>query len=330
MTEFRLLMIGAMYENGGNTIHRFLDGHPQLYVYPFESQPGTRLVHDELSSMFPLKYRWPTFALHATAAEDYRSIIDEEGKVRARTPDVSKFRDWAFELSDDERREAYCAIVARLGRSRPGNIEAFFRATFETWRDRVSSGREEVYVGYSPIITVDAAKILSDLPGAHFLHVVRNPWSAYADTKKRAVPLSLSHYMLAWVLNQHHALLYRRAHPDRLHIVRTEDVMADSRATLGAVLVRLGLDPDADSLSTPSFNSTPLDQVHPWGTIRTPTPDVNRATADELSTHEQEAVAGLAGPYLALLGYGRYLDGTLEPLDFAAGDARRPAKSARG
>ena len=90
--DFRLLMIGAMYENGGNTTHRFLDGHPQLYVYPFESQVGTRLVTDELTSMFPQKYRWPTFALHATPEEDYRAIIDEEGKVRARTSHVSKFR----------------------------------------------------------------------------------------------------------------------------------------------------------------------------------------------------------------------------------------------
>ena len=29
MTEdFRPLMLGAMYENGGYTIHRLLDGHP--------------------------------------------------------------------------------------------------------------------------------------------------------------------------------------------------------------------------------------------------------------------------------------------------------------
>ena len=35
-----------MYENGGNTTHRLLDGHPQMFVYPFESQLGTRLVAD--------------------------------------------------------------------------------------------------------------------------------------------------------------------------------------------------------------------------------------------------------------------------------------------
>ena len=55
--DLRLLMIGAMYENGGNTTHRFLDAHPQMLVYPFESQVGTRMVMDGLSSMYPVKYR---------------------------------------------------------------------------------------------------------------------------------------------------------------------------------------------------------------------------------------------------------------------------------
>jgi hypothetical protein len=56
--EFRLLMLSAMYENGGNTVHRFLDGHPEMFVYPFESQLGTNFGHDHLTSMFSVKYRW--------------------------------------------------------------------------------------------------------------------------------------------------------------------------------------------------------------------------------------------------------------------------------
>ena len=66
MSDFRLLMISAMYENGGNVTHRFLDGHPEMLVYPFESQVGTSLVHDPLTTMFPVKYRWPVFDLAAT------------------------------------------------------------------------------------------------------------------------------------------------------------------------------------------------------------------------------------------------------------------------
>src|SRR5262245_30106466 len=127
----RLLMISAMYENGGNTTHRFLDGHPELFVYPFESQLGTKLVNDALSTTFPVKYRWPVFDLAGAPEQDYRAIIDEECKVRARTPHVSKFRHLPFEFSDDERLERYAHHVTNEGRTPGGNVGAFFRATFE-------------------------------------------------------------------------------------------------------------------------------------------------------------------------------------------------------
>ena len=305
--DFELLMIGAMYENGGNTTHRFLDGHPELFVYPFESQLGTRLVNDALTSTFPVKYRWPAFGLHGTPGGDYDAIIDEEAKIRSRTPNVSKFRDRPFELSDADRRDLYCRHVEETGRSRAANVAAFFRSTFEAWKDFRSTGRERVYVGYSPIVVVDADKIVTDFPNAHVLHVVRNPWSAYADTKKRAVPLSLADYLLGWTLNQHLALLHRRRHPGSVHILRIEDVMADPGSTLGALCEQLGLERSA-SLSQPSWNGERLDEVYPWGTIRTPTLEANLATARELSEGEQEEVGLRAGMYLDALGYASYLD----------------------
>jgi Sulfotransferase family len=301
--DFRLLMIGAMYENGGNTTHRLLDGHPQLFVYPFESQVGTAFVDDHLSSVYPAKYRWPEFPLDGTPEADYRAIIDEECKVRARTPHVSKFLHVDFDFSDDERMAAYVRLVTARGRSRATNMEAFFRATFEAWRDHQSSGREEVYVGYSPIITVDADRILSDLPAAHVMHVVRNPWSAFADTKKRPVPQSLSRYMLGWTVNQYFALVGRERWRDRFHVVRTEDVLDDPARTLGEVCDRLGVE-RSDSLRRPSWNGGKLDEVYPWGTIRSATAEANRATAAELSPEERDEIRLRAGPYLDAFGYG--------------------------
>jgi hypothetical protein len=304
--DFRLLMLGAMYENGGNTTHRFLDGHPQLFVYPFESQIGTRLVMDELSSMFPVKYRWPVFALDATPEDDYKAIIDEEGKVRARTPNVSKFRHMPFDFSDEDRRQIYEKYVKSSGRSRANNVAAFFRATFDAWKDYKRTGRESFYVGYSPILVVDARKILTEMPHAHFLHVVRNPWSAYADTKKRPLPLSLHHYMLGWTLNQYHALTLRERFPSRLHIVRAEDVMDDPYKTLGAVCGALGLGP-AESLRTPTWNSNPLEEIYPWGTIRKATPEQNLATAMELSPEERSEIQSYCWQYLDTFNYNSFL-----------------------
>jgi hypothetical protein len=308
MTEtFRLLMLGAMYENGGNTTHRFLDGHPELFVYPFESQLGTRLVSDHLTSLFPVKYRWPAFPLDGTPEHDYHLIIDEEAKVRARTPFVSKFRDYPFDFSDDARKEIFVSLVRERGRSTPGNVAAFFEATFEAWSDYARSGQESIYVGYSPILVVDAERILDTMPGSHFLHVVRNPWSAYADTKKRPVPLPLGTYMTGWTLNQQIALSTTERYPDRFHLVRAEDVMADSVAALSGVCNALGIDPRSDALRAVSWNGQRLDRVYPWGTIRTPTTETNLATAEELSSAERDEVRQHAQLLLEPLGYRDFL-----------------------
>jgi hypothetical protein len=305
-TDIRLLMIGAMYENGGNTTHRFFDGHPQMFVYPYESQLGTRYVNDMLSSMFPLKYRWPVFPLEGSAIEDYKAIIDEECKVRARTPHVSKFRHLPFEFSDDERCRLYERYVQASGRSTAANVSAFFRATFDAWKDHRRTGREAVYVGYSPIVSVDAGKILRDLPDAHVLHVVRNPWSAFADTLKRPVPMSLENYLLGWTTNQYFALLFRDTYPERFHIVRAEDVMLDSKGALGRICEKLGLEP-SDSLAKPSWNGAELDQVYPWGTIRIPTPEVNRQTAHALDSRQIDEIRLRARPFLETLDYNTFI-----------------------
>src|ERR1041385_5727478 len=128
-------------------------------------------------------------------------------------------------MDGEERGKICCWLVNESGRSRAANVAAFFRATHHAWKDEQCSGEEVMYVGYSPVIAVDTAKILNDLPGAHVLHIVRNPWSAYADTKKRPVPLSLADYLTAWTLNQYFARLYQQLFPGRTHVLRIEDVM---------------------------------------------------------------------------------------------------------
>jgi len=304
--DFRLLMIGAMYENGGNTTHRFLDGHPDLAVYPFESQLGTRHVGDLLASMFPLKYRWPEFLLGASAHDDYRAIIDEECKVRARTPQVSRFRDRPFVFSDDDRRDRFVDLVAGAPRSRGGNVAAFFQATFDVWRDHHAETDRPIYVGYSPIVTVDYEKILGDLPEARILHVVRNPWSAYADTCRRPVPLSLADYMLGWTTCQHAALVAAARHPARVHVLRFEDLVADPAGTLTKVLATVGV-AGAPALAYPTWNGHRLNEVYPWGTIRHATVEANRSTAFELSSAVRSDVTARAGLFLDALDYRSFL-----------------------
>jgi hypothetical protein len=304
--DFRLIMISAMYENGGNTTQRLLDGHPELFSYPFESQPGSKYVLDHLTTMYPVKYRWPVFPLNATVEADYETIIDEECKVRIKTPQSSKFRDYPMQMSDKDRKALFVTHMQGKPRTRGNLVEAFYRASADAWKDYNRSGKESVYVGYSPIIGVDADKIVTDLPGGHVLNVIRNPWSAYADTKKRAVPLPLYHYITGWVLHQHAALTFAATYPGRVTNLRFEDIVVDPVGVLGKFLSKFGVS-SSPTLGKPSWNGQVLQQVYPWGTVRIPTTEANRATAAELSAAEQEEIYHRTKPLLGIFGYENFL-----------------------
>src|SRR6185436_6644069 len=133
--KLQFMMISAMYENGGNTTHRMLDGHPELHVYPYESQIGTSLVSDFLLSVVPYKYRWPEFAMDGEVANDYELFFDEEMKTRLRVPARSKFKDAPMDLNEDDRRKAFMNYMNGKPRTRANLVDAFFDSTFEAWKN---------------------------------------------------------------------------------------------------------------------------------------------------------------------------------------------------
>jgi hypothetical protein len=49
-----------------------------------------------------------------------------------------------------------------------------------------------------------------------------------------------------------------------------------------------------------------LDQVYPWGTIRTPSSEANRATAEELSASEREEIRVRTEPLLKAFDYAEF------------------------
>jgi hypothetical protein len=305
LTPFKLILISAMYENGGNTTHRMLDGHPELLTYPFESQLGTSLVADYLSSYVPFKYRWPEFPLSGSFTQDYELIFDEEMKVRLRTPERSKFGGADLALNVGDRKTQFLALLRDKPRTRANIVEAFFRSTFDSWRNLSRTRREKAYLGYSPVLVLDTEKIVADFPEGHLIHVVRNPYSGYADTKKRPFPLSLERYVWTWNLCQHMALTYAERYPGQLHILRFEDLIADPQSALGKLCGQLGIS-FSETCLYPSWNGVRLEQVYPWGTIRIPTTQANQATMNELSRDEKARIKSLSIVMQRLLGYADF------------------------
>ncbi len=301
-SKFNLIMISAMYENGGNTTHRMLDGHPELFVYPFESQLGTSMSSHFIQTLVPFRYCWPEFPLTNDAASDYELFYDEELKTRTRVPARSKFKDADLDLSEAERKELFAKCMEGKPRTRAHLIEAFFTSTFDSWKNCARSGQEKAYVGYSPVIGLDAEKIFADLPHAQIIHVIRNPYSGYADTKKRPFPLSLKKYVWTWSIMQHMAATYASMYPKNFHLIRFEDMVQDPKASLSGLCDQLGIS-YSDTLLYPSWNGVKLEKIYPWGTIRTPTPEANIATANELTADEKAEIRSMAIVMLKQFGY---------------------------
>lgn len=236
-----------------------------------------------------MKYRWPEFSLSGRIDEDYELIIDEELKRHVKTPFASKFKSADMKLDDKDRKKIFLKLLKNKSRTRANIVQAFFQATFMAWKDYNTSGKEIAYVGYSPIIGIDAEKIFTDFPNGHIIHVIRNPYSAYSDTKKRPVPYSISRYVQTWSIVQLLALHFADLYPDNFHIVRFEDLVADPKKLFKSLTKKLGISYEK-TLEYPSWNGRKLDGIVPWGTIRIPTPKSNMKTMEELSRVEYREI----------------------------------------
>ena len=314
MSKMSLIMISAMYENGGNTTHRILDGHPELFVYPFESQMGTGYNNDYLASYLPIRYRWSEFPMESTPEADYEAFWDEELKTYLRAPGRSKFKDCGMKMDEAKRRARFVELVKQKGRTRRIIVESFFQSTFDTWENVNRTGRERFYVGYNPVQVLDAEKILADFPDGHMIHTVRNPYAGYADQFRRPFPPTLERYAHTWAYAQMLALTYREKYKGRFHIFRFEDLVADRKSAVSNLLKGLGLE-FSEKCMVPSFNGVELKQVKPWGTIRTATPEENVATANELNADQKRQIREITAVTHRIMGYDQFLEtGKVAPI----------------
>lgn len=281
-------MLSATFEAGGNTTHRHLDSHPQLMVYPTESMLGTPNSANILTPAVPFRYAWPSFDSEVTPEQAYHLFYDEEVKTFLRTRYRSKFKDCGMEMDEKDRIRAFIN-TAQAPYQRRGYVEAYFRSTFEAWKNFARTGRETHYVGYLPAIHMDADKFFQDFPDGHMIYVSRNPWSGFSDTIKRPFPWSLEKYCQLWNVFQSHAKICQIKYHGRFHVIRYEDLVRSPAGTLNRVMENIGLDRFAET-PAPSFNRTPLTQVYPWGTIKSATREANIATAQELSLIQAKAI----------------------------------------
>lgn len=292
MEPFNFVMLSAGFEHGGNVTHRHLDGHSKLCVYPFESQLGNRDFNDFLASVERVQYRYPNFPEGLTAIELYEQMIDEEMKTLLRKRNGSKFKDVDFKFEESRRVAEFARLLGEGPYSRRQVIEAFFRATFAVWENyyaAVAPGMH--YVGYSPAIGIDADRIVRDFPNVRIIHIVRNPFSAYRDTKRRPFPQPLNKYLITWNIYHSTVEMYAKLYPTNVKIVRYEDLVGNKQAFMESVARFIGVDFE-DSMLYPSWNGKEITaNIAPWGTVLRSTKEYNAEIIQELTPAERNHIS---------------------------------------
>lgn len=304
-SNFDFLMISAGFEHGGNVTQRFLDGHDELYVYPFESQLGNRYVNDYLSSLERMQYRYPEFPSNLTPREAYELFYDEELKTLLRKPNGSKFKNADLQMKEEDRIAKFTKELEGKIPNRGNYVEAFFKSTFDAWTNYKRSGKNHIYVGYSPIIGIDSDRILADFPSAHIIHVVRNPFSAYSDTKRRPFPLTLKQYAMSWNIYHHIMLMHKNNFPDNITIMRYEDLIADPEKALAPLCKALNI-PFSSAMTYPSWNGENITgKIYPWGTINNANPEENLIAASSLSSDEKAKIKSYSDVMINIFDYNQ-------------------------
>lgn len=292
---FNLLLISAEMEHTGTITYRRFDGHPDCLVYPYEFQTGTKHSRNVMiPSIHPVRYAYPEFPEGTTFERAYDLIWNEELKTYLRHPERSKFRGTGLVMKEEKLRELFlrcCHEKTNPVSFRATVVEALLRAGLDAWENLNRSGRERFHVGYNPGMVADTDKVFVDFPQAHIIHVIRSPWSAYADYLKRPFPQqTLEEYCLAYNIAHSLAANYRVKYAGQFHLLRAEDLMQDAKAMLLPVLDKIGMQWD-DALLYPSFNGKDLsNHLPPFGTVEKPTTDYNNAAAASLSPATQAAI----------------------------------------
>ena len=301
---FRLVLISAWNDSGGGFLHRLFDGHPECFVYPFELQLGTALLHDGFESWFRPKYRWPILPedLGAASPEQlFELFLDDEVKGCLRGRAASKFREFDLELSMEAWRTQFAARLGAAPRTPERVIAAYVGGLFAAWRNRRGSGRERIYLAHCPTIVLDADRLLVDCPGARLIHVVRRPTSGFVDMRRRVPDMEVASYSRKWSLINMLGFYFAEKYPARMTTVRLDRLIEQQAAELGRLCAWLGLGYDA-VLEGPTWNREPLAHLWPFGGVPVVSAAHERECEDSLSFEDRAVIDEETSAVRALYG----------------------------
>jgi hypothetical protein len=149
---------------------------------------------------------------------------------------------------------------------------------------------------------VDADRALTEMPRLRYLHVMRNPFSGFADTRRRIADMTIERYCQRWGIVNLLGMFYAEKYPDRCRIVRFEHLLTNRESVMRDICAWLRIEFDA-SLMKPSWNGQTLKSILPFGGVAGIGLDHEERCLSELTDDEMVAIGRRLAWHLTATGY---------------------------
>lgn len=173
-----------------------------------------------------------------------------------RMPDAARRAAWIganLKLPSDEHAQPLAAWLGERARDNPDAAAlALYRAAMDFLTERTGN---RFWVQKATSYVFFAEEILTDMPDARLIYVIRNPFDLCASAKRR---WPRRERVIRWGVSWKHGLrVIRRLaaqFPDRVHILRYEDLVWDPDQTVRKMCAFVNVEYDPRLLDVPHIN----------------------------------------------------------------------------
>jgi hypothetical protein len=252
-----LVMISQVERSGGSMMAQLFDGHPEVLAHPHELKIG-----------YPNKRIWPPMDI-ADIDEQFRVLFElnnidffERGYTKGQH---NAYR-MNFFLMPELQRDLFREALKKCDRRTPRDLlNAYFTSYFNAWLNmRTQIDGTKFITGFVPMMAAQSENMdqfWQAYPDGYLISIVRSPLSwhpSYFKLKNDAsAPLDVKTTAARWNSSTEAMFRERARNKDRVIVLRFDDVVKNTEATMRLICRRIGLN-FHPSLITPTFNWEPI------------------------------------------------------------------------